>query len=374
MSDIIVKRISVQDFDNIEHLWSKLLTNSEANPLFMSWLWLHTWWKVFSPGNNFELLMLLAYTEDNILIGIAPLYIQNLNTFYGSFKRIQFLGNSWRGTDNIRSEYIDFICYKGKENEVVHAIIKYLHALRGWDELVICNHWLDSNTTTPILKEFKKRRYFHRIIEGGHTYSINIEGDFKEYLQQLSSKSRLKLYNQRKKLESHGKVELKRASEQEIDLFFDILNNFHNNRWNKPIFSGNRLEFHKLIAKYAAQRGQLDFELLCVDGKPISILYDFIVNNVKYGNQLGFDQDYDKRISVNQLHFGYTLENAFQIKKIRKYDFLRGTGRSGQAYKTSITKPNKYTATIQAVRNPLRKTLYRIYLMLPSSWVAIIRN
>jgi predicted N-acyltransferase len=366
MPSIIIKRISESEFNNIESAWTKLLANSQANPLFMSWLWLHTWWKVFSKDNNYELLLLIAYTDDNNLIGIAPLYIENLSTFYGHVGRIQFLGNCWRSTDNIRSEYIDFICSKGKENEVLHAIMKYLHNLKGWDELVICNHWMDANTTPSIIKELKRNGYFHRIIEGGDTYAINIEGDFKNYLTQLSSKSRLKLYNQRRKLENHGKVECKKATEQDIDKYFDILNDFHKKRWNKSVFSGKRLEFHKLIAKSAAKKEQLDFDLLCVDGQPISILYDFVVNDVKYGNQLGFDQDYDKRISVNQLHFGYALENAFQAMNIKKYDFLRGTGRSGQAYKTNITKPNKHTATIHAVRNPVRKFLYRIYLIIPS--------
>lgn len=373
MSGISIKRISEHEFNNIESTWSILLTNSQANPLFMSWLWLHTWWKVFSIDTNYELLLLMAYEEDNSLIGIAPLYIENLNSFYGHVRRIQFLGNCWRNADNIRSEYIDFICYSGKESEVLHAIMKYLHELKAWDELVICNHWMDAKTTPLIINELENNGYFHRIIEGGDTYAINIEGDFKNFLHQLSSKSRLKLYNQRKKLEYHGNVESKKATEQDIDQYFDILNDFHKKRWNKSVFSGNRLKFHKLIAKSAAQREQLDFDLLCVDGQPISILYDFVVNDVKYGNQLGFDQDYDKRISINQLHFGYALENAFQAKKIKKYDFLRGTGRSGQAYKTNITKPNKHTATIQAVRNPVRKILYRIYLMLPSRWITKMR-
>lgn len=359
---LTVKKIDYSHFKNMHAEWSDLLQRSDADKLFLSWIWQYTWWEVFANSQNCELFLLAVYDKTETLLGLAPLYIQVENSYGLKIRRVQFLGNMWRHLDNIRSEYIDFIVDKSAYAEILNALLNAIFEYKNWDEFVITNHWLNTESTNNIKNVFKNRKCILRISENGQTYKIDTSGNFNDYLKSLSPKSRAKIYNQRNKLKSHGNILREKATKDTLYKYFDVLNKFHCERWGKDVFEGKRLEFHKKIAMYALDNKILDFEILSVDNKPISILYDFSVCNKKYGYQLGFDDKFDKRISVNQLHFGYSIESAFDDDVI-EYDFLRGVGRNNAVYKSSITQPYKKTATLQVIRKPLLKILYRAYDM-----------
>lgn len=355
-----VKMIDYSQFKNMHTEWSDLLNRSMADNLFMSWAWHYCWWETFGKNQGLELLIVAVYDNNQLLLGLAPLYIQNENRYGIKIRRLQFLGNMWRHTDNIRSEYIDFIIDKSKDSQILDILLNTICKNIKWDEFVITNYWLKSDSINIIKKTIGKHKYLLRITEKGRTHKIDTNGSFEEYLSSLSAKSRAKLYNQRNKLLSHGNIKREKATETTINEYFDLLNMFHRKRWDKNVFEGKRLEFHKKLARYAIKEKLLDFEKLIVDDTPISILYDFNVGNKKYGYQLGFNEKYDKRISVSQLHFGYSIESAFK-NNLSEYDFLRGFGKSKTAYKNSITVPYKETATLQIIRTKPLKILYRLY-------------
>jgi predicted N-acyltransferase len=357
-----VKILNTDKLSVMENEWSDLLKRSTADRLFMSWLWLYTWWEIFSIEKQHKLYLIAVYDKSDILMGLAPLYQQKLKTYGVSTTRLQFLGNMWRNPDNIRSEYIDFIIDKDVYSQVLNILLEAICDIKEWDEFVITNHWLKSPTFFEVKEIFFRNNYYLRTLEQGCTHYIDTTGEFKDYLSNLGAKSRSKIYNQRKKLNEHGLVKREKASTKTIKNYFDVLNAFHRNRWGKDVFKNDRLRFHNKLAMRALDKDMLDFDMLTVDGKPISLLYDFIVDNRKYGYQLGLDQDFDKRISVGQLHFGYSIESAFK-NNIIIYDFLRGMGKSKQGYKDNITMPYKETVTLQAIRGVPRKYLYKIYDM-----------
>ena len=121
-------RITLWDegqFNNGREEWSALLNRSKSDKLFMSWEWLHSWWRAFSNNADMSLYIIAAYNSNNRLIGIAPLFLSSVvSKKILSTHRLQFLGNCWRGAMTMRTELLDFIthlntlkslCHIGKE-------------------------------------------------------------------------------------------------------------------------------------------------------------------------------------------------------------------------------------------------------------------
>ena len=360
MPDINIKKLGYDEFAGMEEAWSGLLGASSSDNLFLSWAWIHTWWQVFGDDGAKELFILAAY-RDQELVGLAPLYISSEKASVLPLRRLQFLGNHWRSGNNVRSEYMSFICRTGSEPEALGALLEYIENSREWDELVLCNCWSEAVTRQALEDMAASKGYSVRMHEPGETYSIEVAGStFPDYLKALSSKTRLRLFNQRKKLEKKGDVVFRTIEPGEAGSLVERLNRFHQKRWGKNLFEGKRLEFNTGMIQAAAKRGWLDSSVLEVNGETVSILYDYRVGTTKYGFQLGFDQDFDKKISISQLHFGYAIEKAFDDNLVR-FDFLRGMGKSRKSYKGSMAQPYRGTETLQIIRSPLLKLLYWIY-------------
>jgi len=360
-------------FDRLEVEWGQLLSNSCADPLVMSWAWMRTWWRVFGESSDDRELRLLCVRDSaGALVGIAPLYLQDFTQFGSRCSRLQFLAGCWRDSDNIRCEYVDFIVHAGFEHQVVGALLDYvLHEWR-WDEFVICNHWVKSESYRSLREFCRANGYLFRQHEKGYSHRLQLVGTFADYLSGLSGRTRSQIFNQRKRLEAHGDVSIRQATSTDLDGVFDLLNRFHELRWGKRVFEGNRKEFHRRISRLLLQKGELEFTLLCVQGKPVSALYDFVIGSVKYGYQTGFDRDFDKRLSISKLHMGYSIESAFE-KGLQAFDFLRGGGQRAGNYKDNLAQPYRETATLQIVRSQKRKLLYQLYERMPNQLRVFVR-
>lgn len=359
MDSIVISTVSSDDFSGFEQSWNDLVSRSDADKLFMGWVWLHNWWKAFFQQDSMQLCLLAVY-DGQKLVGIAPLYLAYEKTKVGKISRLQFLGNRWRDRTNIRSEYMDFIIDRDYEDAVISKIAQFLFNDIAWDELTVCNHIAESSTVNRLLEYAKEKGAVIRVHEPGCTHCVVTHGSFDEYLKELSPSTRSKLYNQRKKLLKSSEVELVEVAPDQSEKLLQILNQFHQNRWEKKLFDHRRLNFHTAVVRELAQRGCLDSSFLIADGEIVSALYDYKVGKAKYGIQLGFNPNFNNKVSISQLHFGHAIEKAFNTE-LETYDFLRGIGKSKKSYKDSIAKPYRDTQTTQIIRKPTLKLAYKLY-------------
>lgn len=360
MTDLTIRRWDKTTFLTGRDEWNRLLGQSSADPLFLSWEWIATWWEVFGVDEDVEPAMLGAYTSDGRLLALAPLYVHRTRLRNAlPIRRLQFMGNCWRTEGSVRSEYIDLIADRGSEERAFRAIFDYLARELEWDEFVACNLLRNSITSRSLTDYFgRSKRYLLRELERGESSAVLLETDFTSFLASLGPRLRRDMYNQRKRLELHGQVQMVSADEDTLEEFFGTLNSFHERRWGKPVFTGKRLEFHSRLAGRLLEEGRLNFTCLRIGDRPISALYHFRVNGVEYGYQLGFDPEFDRRLSPALLHIGYTIERSYG-ESLRAYDLLRGTGKK-QSYKDRFCVPFKPLHTIQIVRAPVLKWLYRL--------------
>jgi hypothetical protein len=43
---VSVERLTADDFSKLAQKWQDVLESSDADPLFMSWPWLFSWWEI----------------------------------------------------------------------------------------------------------------------------------------------------------------------------------------------------------------------------------------------------------------------------------------------------------------------------------------
>ena len=359
MGKIEIQLWDEKQFSESKVAWNELLDRSNADPLFSSWEWQHTWWEVFSDP-SMELLLLTAIDETSQLVGIAPLYRSKTKSKGAIIsQRIQFIGNIWRGKETMKTEMLDFITETSVSPNVIKALFSHLSSFADWDELILGDIRHDSNTYQLLLQQQLLPNCYYRHAESYDSYYIETSGAFENYLGHLGKNSRLSLYNRRKRLEKLGNIRFRTNQDEDIKSLFKQLNRLHAIRWGSPIFLNDRLVFNETLAYLMADRNALSFSTIEIDSTPISIQYNFIVKKHKYNIQSGFVEGFHKKIPLGYLHFGFEIESAFN-NDTNKYDMLAGEGKK-TPYKLRLTDTSVKIINLQIIRTPHIKALYRLY-------------
>lgn len=360
MSNLRIMEWNEEEFGSSKDQWNALLDNSNSDPLFLSWEWQYTWWKVFSEPAHMRLKLYVALDDNNELVGIAPLYLSVVKIKkIISLRRLQFLGNCWRGMATMRTELLDFIAIKSRSQEIITALCQYINSQPDWDEIVFVDMPISSSTSRLLQQTKPLTKSYYRIAERNDSYYLDMNNTFDDFLQGLGKNTRLKVFNRRKILEQTGSVSFERICPDDVDEKFKLLNDFHKKRWGTPAFANKRLEFNKQVAQLMAQNKKLIFSILYINNEPVSIQYNFVCNNHEYNIQAGFLESFHKKLALGYLHFGYEIEAAYD-NKISIYDFLAGEGKNTQ-YKSSLTDAKITLMDLQVVRHKIAKLLYWLY-------------
>jgi hypothetical protein len=320
MKKIEIRKLSINKFESMEKQWNKCLQDSGSNPLFLDWFWQLTWWKIWQGRLNLSLLLLGVF-EDNKLIGIAPMYSYSYKRFrLFSVKTCEIIGDHTRSNDSIRSEYLNFIFPKKRYAEILPYLFEFLKN-EGVEEVCLKDVPESSETIKYLINKFS---LFQKKIDTG--IKLAVQGDFSQYVLSLGKSTRLKLFNRRKLLSSSEVKSCK--SEFDLIYFFDALNALHISRWGQKCFSDHSLDFHKKVALYYLNKGELSATLLRVDAKVVAVSYDISREKTRYNIQLGFDEFINNKVSFGTLMLGYSIEEAFNNSCLNHYDFLAGCGKN----------------------------------------------
>jgi len=122
MSELTISVIDdATSFAAMRDEWNELLAASEADSIFLTWEWLHTWWKHCANGR----LFFIAVRSGQQLAGIAPLMRTRSWTGPVLLEKLEFAGSGTIGSD-----YLDFIVRGGFE-DVVMPVVEEFIAHRG---------------------------------------------------------------------------------------------------------------------------------------------------------------------------------------------------------------------------------------------------
>jgi hypothetical protein len=344
------------EFDQLKSQWQQLLDNSPVDKLFMSWLWMNTWWHTWKEKiretYNTELAIILIKKDDE-LVGIIPLYKITKSFAFITYTEYQLLGNAWRIIPSVRSEYIEPIFSHKFTSELMTKFALWIKSLPINSTLI----WPDnpSKNLATIFSSF---------IDYGAKINLN-DKSFSHYITTLGKNTRLKGITRQKLLlkeyPSHQWGEFA-LSRDDVDCFFELLNNFHIQRWGKVCFDEYAQKFHKHLI---LANSTLNFQLLYlkVDNQIVSVLFNIIIDNTVYNIQSGFDSLFSKKYSLGTMHLLFSIEQNFHQHKYAYFDLLAGQGLN-TAYKNHYKGEKTTFVTYQIFSLPAIAFIFRRLLKL----------
>jgi len=362
-----VAALTESRFGDMADEWEQLLSRSSADRLFMSWPWQFTWWECWAGDLGLELVLLAVYDQDNVLMGLAPLFrYQHLTPRGITIDRLQLIGNAWHIKPTVRTEYCGLILDRDKAVAVRKCLLGALAQL-GWDELVLCDvseheasDWKNGSFNKP------PATWVHRSKDTGVT--IDTRGDFQQWLMSLGRNTRLKLYNRRKYLFENGNLVRACVSRDDSGQFFAKLNEFHQIRWGKPCFDEKALAFHsRLIRRLARSDCEVFLSEMHFNNECVAVQYDIRAGMTLYNIQSGYRESFDSKVALGTLHLGFLIETGFNDPTIACYDLLAGEGKN-TFYKGRLNGTEVDFLTIQVARKPMLRFIYRCQALLPDRW------
>ena len=358
-----VRRLGEAEFAGLAEAWGELLAQSEADPLFMSWAWLYSWWEVWSKPLQLELALFGVFEDDDTLVGLAPFFLHHFRSPLGmTIRRLHFLGNAWRIQATVRTEYCGLIVREGLDEPVAEIVLSELSRFR-WHEMVVCDQSLQEllQWQEAFDRVGQNTITVPRTVDAG--VRVAVDGHFSEWLDALGPNTRLKAYNRRKYLQDQGEISVEGTPPGEADIFLSTLNAFHRKRWGKPCFDEAAVAFHrKLLARWP--ENQVALSTLMFNGKVVSVLYDITAGRTRYNLQAGFEEAFDSKVALGTLHLGYAIEQSFRDPDIDCYDLLAGRGKKS-FYKSRFHGEKVHFLTVQFARHPVMRIIYRIQSRLP---------
>jgi hypothetical protein len=356
MPSITVEQWDEEGFLGAETEWQALLGESDADPLFLSWHWMSSWWKIFRRADDRPCI--LAVYRGGQLIGLAPLYLHRAGYFRDWLPvwRLQFLGTRSGNDAGLRSEYLGFILHREWAAPAMKALLDHLQARCDWQEA----HLQDVPQVHPMVQQLARLGQV-RELTGQKAYSVATRGRFEDYLGQLGRNTRLKLFNRRKRLAALGTVELRKVRPEQIDSLVDALNHFDRERFghDATMSSQARAQIHELQTAMPGLSVTEHSSLLYLDDRLLSVCINFKVAGRVYNMQLGYQQDFHKKISLGTLHLGHAIEAAFADPQVTCFDFLLGEGKNSD-YKRHLATECLSASSWQVIRSPLLKTLFAV--------------
>jgi len=337
-----------KDFSEIDPaIWNALVEQSIADTPFSRYEYLCEWWQTLGGGEWKDrdgapppLLVLISATENNQLIGIAPLFIaehegQSALMLVGSIEISDYLDLIVREQDVARflSELIDFLASSQPDN---------------WSVIDWYNIPDASPTRAALKAEFEKRGWAYHAEIYRPTPRIALNGSFEEYLSRVEKKQRHEIRRKmRRAAESDLNVRFivvaKDADiENEINTFFDLMVQDP----NKANFLHPAMREQMTVTmRTAFEQGYLWLAYLEVDGIKVAASLNFDYKNKLWGYNSGVSRAH-MELSPGWVLLGHVIQWCCENGRY-EFDFMRGD----EDYKYRFGGVNKYVMRERVVKS-----------------------
>ena len=318
------------DLHHLGPAWRELLEGCDANEPTLGPEWMGAWWEVFGGQGR---LRCLRVEEGGELIGLVPLHSRRHWYAPGlPFRRLEMLGSGEPEADSICSDYLGPIARRGREPEVVRALVGALGSgrLGGWDELVI--PLMDGTSPIPemLASAARSRGWLAECVETTRAPYIDLPDTWEGYLQGLDKKGRYLITRTLRDFEewADGGAVFHRATDgASLAEGKRLLLALHGQRWENAsggTFRSPRfLAFHDRVMHALLEKGALDLIWLTVRDEPIAVMYDIRWDGKVSFYQCGRRMDVPKQIRPGGVLLYHAIREAI-TSGMREFDFLGG--------------------------------------------------
>jgi CelD/BcsL family acetyltransferase involved in cellulose biosynthesis len=323
--------------------WRALFDAAPEPSPFLSWEWLHTWWRCF--GGRRRLWVLEARAADGRLAGALAL---TARAGLMGVRRWQLLGNGVTGADAL-----DVLARAGEGAAVRDALARALAAeVAEWDVVDLEDLPCGSPTVGAIRRAVTPRGVRAQVERGFVCPAFAVRGTFEEHLARIR---RRETYGRRVRWLARQPgfgIDVATSVEEAAGAMEDFLR-LHRLRWAEEggsygIPPGLVEAFHREVAPLLAARGWLRLYRLSVQGRAVAAVYGIEVGRRFYYYQSGWDPAWSAR-SPGVVLVGRTVEDAY-ARGLSDYDFLRGT----EPYKLDWAADRRETCTVRLRAPSLR--------------------
>ncbi|NQZ22421.1 MAG: GNAT family N-acetyltransferase [Colwellia sp.] len=339
---LVTEIISTSDeFNLLENEWEDLLVHSCQPSFFLSFHWLNTWWKFYASET--DTLNIIILRNDDQIVAILPIYFND--------KKIHYIGTNDVEHDEVCTEYIDIICRKGIETEVLLILEDELATLITSNKELILTNYLEHSLIYKLINN-NLTRHWNIQQKSGVRYFCKLPHSIDNYHNSLSKSFTKKMKRVTKKFveKLEGDID-KTTKTQDIEKNFSILDHLHSAHWqskNKDgAFTSARFKnFHISLCKHLHKKDKLTLWILNSTNTPLAVIYCIDYLDTRYFYQAGINTEFKPNISPGNILHLYAIEDAIKNKKILQYDFMKG--ESSNSYKQMFTNQssNMYNAHI----------------------------
>jgi CelD/BcsL family acetyltransferase involved in cellulose biosynthesis len=336
-----------QDFSEIDPAsWNALVEQSIADTPFSRYEYLSEWWKTLGGGEwtaredrRAPLLVLVSATENDQLIGIAPLFIAD----YDGQRALMFVGSIEI------SDYLDLIVRETDLVPFVSGLFDFL--LSSFDDRWSALDWYNLPDGSPTLAALKteagRRGWTHHEEIYRPTPRIPLSGSFDDYLARIDKKQRHEI-----------RRKMRRAAESEKDVRFYVVNGTEDIDaeieafFNLMIQAPEKEQFlHPAMREQmtvtlqnAHKHGYLWLAFLEIDGTRTAASLNFDYKNKLWGYNSGVSNEH-RELSPGWVLLAHTIQWCCDHGRY-EFDFMRGD----EEYKYRFGGVNKYVMRVRLLK------------------------
>jgi len=330
-----------KDFSEINAAdWNILVERSIADTPFSRYEYLAEWWKTLGGGEwqNAELVLVSA-SENDQLIGIAPLFIAE----YDGQQALMLIGSIEI------SDYLDLIVREADLSRFLAGFIDFLASASAGNWSVIDWYNLPDNSLTlaALKAESDKRGWSYHEEIYRPTPRIALNGSFEEYLSRVEKKQRHEIRRKmRRAAESDLNVRFlvidKDANiENETNTFFDLMVQDP----NKANFLHPAMREQMTVTmRTAFEQGYLWLAYLEVDGVKVAASLNFDYKNKLWGYNSGVSRAH-MELSPGWVLLGHVIQWCCENGR-HEFDFMRGD----EDYKYRFGGVNRFVMRARVIK------------------------
>ena len=359
-----------KDFSDLSAMaWNTLVEQSIADTPFSRYEYLSEWWQTLGGGewmgkggegeqissvgetsptgeSTSPLLVLVSATENDQLIGIAPLFIAE----YDGQQALMLVGSIEI------SDYLDLIVREQDLPRFLSGLFDFLAPSEANPGLPRPNEWTavdwynipDSSPTRAALQvEFEKRGWQYQAEIYRPTPRIPLNGSFEEYLARIDKKQRHEI-----------RRKMRRAAESELNVRFIIVdinadietetNDFFQLMTQDP----NKADFltplmraqMSVTIRTAFEQGYLWLAFLEIGGVKVAASLNFDYKNKLWGYNSGVSREH-MELSPGWVLLAHTIQWCCENNRY-EFDFMRGD----EEYKYRFGGVNRYVMRERVVK------------------------
>ncbi|HEX5941627.1 MAG TPA: GNAT family N-acetyltransferase [Anaerolineales bacterium] len=349
-----------KDFSELDMAsWNALVEQSIADTPFSRHEYLSEWWKTLGGGEwqgkggvspsegetTSPFLVLVSATENDQLIGLAPLFLAN----YEGQRALMLVGSIEI------SDYLDLIVREGDLPTFLSGLLDFLTSelARGprpydWSALDWYNIPDESPTLAALKAEAEKRGWNHREEIYRPTPRIPLNGSFEEYLARIDKKQRHEIRRKmRRAAESDKNVRFTIVNgtediNAEINAFLDLM--LHDPGKAEFLHSAMREQMTVTIQN-AHKYGYLWLAFLEIDGDKTAASLNFDYRNKLWGYNSGVSSEH-RELSPGWVLLAHTIQWCCENGRY-EFDFMRGD----EEYKYRFGGVNKYVMRAKLIKS-----------------------